>query len=400
MMKNTAHKNKFILISLLSTLIAVGIHTYLTKHYYDLKFGAAEGAAFCNVNEVLNCDAVSASKYSSFLNIPMALWGAVTNLILAYFLTVAYFNLVQDRAKTLRYALLFSGVTVLASLVMGSISMTMTNLCIFCITTYGLSLIGFLGLILGSEKITVNNLKTDIADIFKTEKWVLGFAVAIPAIAFLANLMYLESQGYSEITKIAQEKVAYWQASPQQQFDLTTGLSMQKSTTEPVMTIVEFADFRCPHCKHAAPTLHAFVLSHPNVKLIFKPFPLDGTCNEAIQGGGDGISCGLAFAVMCAEKINAKGWAAHDYFFDHQEEIIRAQNLDKNLAELAQHTGIAIENLQTCVKDPAVQESVRKMAKEGQTAQIQGTPSVFVNGKLLGAGQLIPVLDAALKTLN
>lgn len=400
MMKNTAHKNKFLLLSLLSTLIAVGIHAYLAKHYYDLKFGAVEGAAFCNVNEVLNCDAVSASKYSSFLSIPMALWGAVTNLILAYFLIVSYFNLVQDRTKTLRYALMLSGITVLASLIMGSISMTMTNLCIFCITTYGLSLIGFIGLILGTEKVTVKNLKEDFRDIFVTEKWVLGFAIAIPVITFFANLMYLESQGYSEISKIAQEKVAYWQTSPQQQFDLTTGLTMQKGTSQPVMTIVEFADFRCPHCKHAAPTLHAFVLSHPNVKFIFKPFPLDSTCNEAIQGGGDGISCGLAFAVMCAEKLNSKGWAAHDYLFDHQEDIIRAQSLDKNLSDLSQHIGISVDNLQACVKDSATQESVRKMAKEGQTAQIEGTPSVFVNGKLLGAGQLIPVLDAALKTLQ
>lgn len=399
-MKNTANKNKYLTLALLMTLIAVGVHTYLTQHYYALKFGAVEGSAFCNVNEVLNCDAVSASKFSSFLNIPIALWGVVTNLVLLYFLAVTRLNLVQDKAQTSRYALLISGVTLSASIVMGSISMTMNNLCIFCLGAYVLSLIGFIATYFGAEGVGLNNFKTDIKETFSTQKWVLGFVAAIPVFAFLGNAMYLESKGYSEIEKIAQEKVMYWQSSPQQNFDLSTGLSMQKGTTEPVMTIIEFADFRCPHCKHAAPTLHAFASSHKDVKFIFKPFPLDGTCNEAIKGGGDGISCGLASAVMCAEKMNSKGWAAHDYFFEHQEEVIQTQNLDKNLQDVSQALGLALENLKTCVKDPATQELIRAMAKEAAAAQIQGTPSVFVNGKLLGGGQLIPILEAAYRSLK
>lgn len=399
-MKNTANKNKFLNLALLSTLIAVGVHTYLTQHYYALKFGAIEGSAFCNVNEVLNCDAVTASKFSSFLNIPVALWGVVTNLVLLYILFVTRLNLTQDRAKTSRYAVLLSGATVLASVIMGSISMTMNNLCIFCIAAYILSFIGFFGTLKGADGVNKTNLNEDIRDIFSTQRWIAGFLATIPVVTFLANAMYLESQGFSQIEKIAQEKIAYWQTAPQQSFDLSTGLSTQKGTTEPIMTIVEFADFRCPHCKHAAPSMHAFARSHRDVKFIFKPFPLDGTCNEAIQGGGDGISCGLASAVMCAEKMNSKGWAAHDYFFDHQEEIIQAQNLDKNLQDLSKTLGLPLEDLKTCVKDTATQELIRNMAKEGATAQIQGTPSVFVNGKLLSGGQLIPVLEAAYRILK
>lgn len=399
-MKNTASKNKFLLLALLSTLIAVGVHFYLTSHYYGLKFGGAEGGSICNINEVMNCDAVTASKYSAFLGIPVALWGAVTNLILLYFLAVTRFNLVQDKAKTSRYALLLSGITVIASIVMGAISTTMANLCIFCLSAYVLSIIGFIGIWLGAEDVSVAQITEDMKDVFVTDRWVAGFAIAIPVLAFLGNLMYLESQGFAQIAKIAKEKVAYWQVAPQQNFDINTGLVLHSGSTEPTMTIVEFADFRCPHCKHAAPPLHAFTKSHPDVKLIFKPFPLDGTCNEAITGGGDGISCGLASAVMCAEKINKQGWVAHDYFFENQMEIIQAQNLDKNLEDLAKNTGLSLEDLKSCIKDPSTLELIRNMANEGKTAQIQGTPTVFVNGKLLSGGQLIPVLEAAYKTLK
>lgn len=399
-MKNTASKNKFLLLALLSTLIAIGVHFYLTQHYYELKFGGAESGSVCNISEVMNCDAVTASKYSAFLGVPMALWGVVTNLVLLYFLLVTRFNMVQDRAKTSRYALMISGGTVLASIVMGLISTTMANLCIFCISAYVLSIIGFFGTWMGAEGVSASSLVDDIKDIFVSERWVAGFLVAIPAFAFLGNIMYLESHGYSEIEKVAKEKIAYWQTSPQQNFDLSAGLILQKGTAEPIMTIVEFADFRCPHCKHAAPPLHAFTKSHPDVKFIFKPFPLDGTCNEAITSGGDGISCGLASAVMCAEKMSQKGWAAHDYFFENQMEIIQAQNLDKNLEGVSKAAGLSLEDLKTCVKDQATQELIRKMANEGKTAQIQGTPTVFVNGKLLSGGQLIPVLEAAYKSLK
>lgn len=388
------------MLALLITLIAVGVHTYLTLHYYDLKFGGAEGGAVCNINEVLNCDAVTASKYSAFLGVPIALWGAITNLVLLYFLAVTRFNLVQDREKTSRYALLLSGITVLGSVVMGAISTTMANLCIFCLSAYVLSVLGFIFTWLGAEDVSGGNIASDVKDIFTTERWVGGFLIAIPAFSFLANIMYLESHGLSGLDKIAQEKVAYWQASPAQNFDLSKGLILQKGSGEPVMTIVEFADFRCPHCKHAAPPLHAFTNGRGDVRLVFKPFPLDGTCNEAITGGGDGISCGLASSVMCAEKLAQKGWAAHDYYFENQMEVIQAQNLDKNMEDMSKAVGLSLEDLKTCVKDPQTQELIRFMANEGKTAQIQGTPTVFVNGKLLSGGQLIPILDAAYRSLK
>lgn len=400
-MKNTASKKHFLTLALLFTLAAIGVHIYLTQHFFDLKAGASEGASFCNINEVFNCDAVTASKFASFLGIPMALWGAVTNMVLFYFLLVSKFNLVQDRERTGRYAFVISTITLVASIVMGIISLTaIGNICLFCVATYVLSILGFIMIALGSYDLSVANIKEDLISLFSTEKWALGFLIAIPVFAFVGNLMIAESYGLNQAEKIAHEKVSYWSVAPEQKFDLSQGLSVQVGKAEPVMTIVEFADFRCPHCKMAAPSLHAFTKSHPDVKLVFKPFPLDGTCNDAMKQGGDGISCGLAFAVMCSEKLAQKGWAAHDYIFANQHEITVAMNLDNNLNDIANHVKVNVEELKACVKDPAQQEQVRKMAKEGEVAQIQGTPAVFVNGRVLQQGQLLPVLEAAYKTLK
>jgi protein-disulfide isomerase/uncharacterized membrane protein len=377
----------------------MGVLGYLTIHFYDLKYGTASGGSICNINEVMNCDAVAASKYSALFGIPMALWGFATNLVLLYFLLVTRFNLVQDKEKTSRYTLMLSGVTVIASVVMGLISTQMANLCVFCISTYVLSILGFIFIFLGAWDVTVANLVEDFKDIFVSERWVLGFGIVIPVIAVVGNIMYLEGNGFSEIAKMSEQKVAYWNVAPAQTFDPNAGLIIFKGTGEPKMTIVEFADFRCPHCKHAAPALHAFTKSHPDVRFQFKPFPLDGTCNEAIQGG-DGISCGIAAAVMCAEQQVKKGWETHDYFFDNQEDVLRTQNLDKSLEAASKDLGLNLEDIKKCIQDPAMMESIRKMAKEGATAQIRGTPSVFVNSKLLEGGQLIPVLEAAYQSIK
>lgn len=400
-MKTIASKNKYLLLALLATVVAIGVHIYLTQHYYGLKFGLQDGPSFCNVSDKLNCDVVTASEYSALFGIPIALWGAITNLILLYFLAVTKWNLVQDSAQTSRYSFLLSGVTLLASVVMGFITLTkIGSICLFCVGTYVLSIITFIATWLGAEKLTANNIKNDIKAIFGTEKWVLGFAIAIPAMAALGNIMYLESNGMSEIEKIAKEKVAYWSVAPLQTFDHSTGLQLQKGTTEPVMTIVEFADFRCSHCKLAAGPLHSFASTHPDVKLIYKFFPLDGTCNEALGGRGDGISCGLAYAALCAEQSHQKGWAVHDYIYEHQTEITAAGNLDKNIQEISKALQLPLEELQACIKKPETREAVTKMAKEGDTAKIQGTPAVFVNGRVLDRGQVIPVLEAAYKTLK
>jgi protein-disulfide isomerase len=204
----------------------------------------------------------------------------------------------------------------------------------------------------------------------------------------------------SEIEKLAKEKVAYWSVAPQQNFDLATGLQMQKGTGEPVMTIVEFADFRCSHCKQAAAPLHSFTTNHPDVKLIYKFFPLDGQCNEALGGRGDGVSCGLAYAALCAEQGHQKGWAVHDYIYEHQTEITAAGNIDKNIEEISKAVQIPLEDLQACIKKPETREAVSKMAKEGDTAKIQGTPAIFVNGRVLDRGQMIPVLEGAYRSLK
>lgn len=386
---------------LLIILAAMGIHLYLTIHYYEIKLGGAEGSAsFCNISETFNCDTVAASAYAQFLGVPMALWGFVTHLIFLALVLITKYQLSETPQRVSQYLFGLSSVIALASIVMGTISIiALDTYCLFCIITYFLSFVTFAGVWYATGG-PAKNLFDDLKALFTTHKEYLGFFVSIPVIALIAHNMFMDSFGLKDLERFTKEKVAYWQVSPEQKFDLTAGLRYQASEQTPKMTIVEFADFRCPHCKTAAPSIHAFAKSNPDVEVIFKPFPLDGVCNSAITGG-DGGSCKLAYATFCAEKIENKGWLVHDSIFDAQSDINRGANIDEQLEKISKTHGIDWEKLKSCIsEDTEVKDQIRKMAKEGELAQIQGTPAIFVNNKLLTNGQMIPILKGVYSTLK
>lgn len=390
-------KDKALNVAIICSLLAIGVHSYLSMHYYDLKLGGGGGNAICNVNSYFSCDTATASKYASLFGVPIAIWGLFTNLITLLFFAFSRFNLSQDNERTARYGFVVSAVVLVTSVIMGSISVVQINsLCLFCAGAYVLSAIQFFAA-WKSTPVSMALITKDIKSVFSSQKWVLGMLIAIPALSFLVNAMTLDSHGYGNIKKLTEEKVAYWNISPVQTFD-NNGLTFQKGSSEPVMTIVEFADYRCHHCADAYPALHAFTSSHPDVRLVFKAFPLDGTCNSAITGG-DGVSCALALLSMCSEKQNQKGWQAHHFIFDNQKDF-QNLNLESAADRICKETGTNCDELKKCAKSDEALAEVKAMAAEGEKAKISGTPSIFVNSKLLLNGQLLPVLDATYQKIK
>jgi len=386
--------------AILFTLAAVLIHAYLTKQYYGLKFGQAE-TSFCNLNATFNCDAASASSYSNIAGIPMALFGALTNLVLLLFLLANKYSLVQEKERLTRVyfylALAIAGVSV----IMGSISTFLLHTyCLFCMATYLLSFFNLYLLGSNTQGSVKSNLGNDFKSLFGDFKTVLVLLALVPVLAYVINDMAFEASPLKDIDRVAAEKVDKWKSSTEYNFNPQTGL-IKKARQEPAqMTVVEFADFRCPHCKHAYPTLHAFAAAHPDVEFIFKPFPLDGTCNTAMQGGGDGISCELAFLTFCGEKLAGQGWKVHDYIFENQERILGLSRLDDIRAEISARFAINQTELETCAKSGEIFQAVQDMAKEGANAQVQGTPSIYLNGKYLQGGHLLPILEKAYKNIK
>jgi protein-disulfide isomerase len=242
-------------------------------------------------------------------------------------------------------------------------------------------------------------IKQDISSYFGEAKWILLTFALVPAMAWLGNKMYLDSYGFDQINLMIKESLANWKTAPTRSFSAELGLVFQKQDN-PKMTIVEFADFRCPHCKMASPTISAFASARKDVQVIFKSFPLDGTCNPHIERRGDGTSCFLAQIVLCAEKIGQKGWDTKKWVFENQERFFQAFDREQVLGEVANQRQLDADELKTCVDSDEILQVIKKMSDEGNQAQIRGTPSFFINNRPLERAQALPVLNAVYSELN
>ncbi|MBK7963461.1 MAG: hypothetical protein IPK04_21055 [Bdellovibrionales bacterium] len=202
-------------LSLLFTLVAMGFHYYLTQKYFALKFSTAEGISACNLTSFLNCDAVSASSYASFLGRPLALWGLVTNLLFFFVQLAVLWNWFSNSRRGFLLTFLFATVLGTASLVMGIISLTMlSQLCLYCTATYILSWLS-LGIWTGLTQPKISEIFSFFRGI-PTQKSTLGIAVAIPFLTWIFNTFFLDLHGANNVNfeRIVQERLAAWHAAP------------------------------------------------------------------------------------------------------------------------------------------------------------------------------------------
>lgn len=383
--------------ALVGCILSVIAHVYLTSHHYALKLGYAAGQSLCNVSEKFNCDAVSASAYSSFLGIPLSVWGAVVNVILFLMILITWLEWSDHPERLRRWALLLAGISAATSVVMGGVSLFLiSNFCLFCMLLYLLSFLVFFSFVGTLREPFWMHIRTDMGVIWTESRSILFAFAAIPVFAFMVHKFYMQNTGDDAVAQVVKDSLNEWTSAPKQDFVAKPSLVTGPSGDRASLVLTEFADFRCGHCKHASYTLDAFVSAHPDVRFEFYNFPLDGSCNEKIEHA-DGISCRVAASIQCAEA-EGKGWPLHKLMFERQDEIIRSGSsaeVDVILNAEVSRLGMNWETFSRCLSDPATIDAVKAQAKQGALVNVRGTPTIFANGRQLNGGQLLPVLQSA-----
>jgi protein-disulfide isomerase len=274
---------------------------------------------------------------------------------------------------------------------MGSIALfIMKTYCLFCFATYALSLITILGV--------VNLLKPEIRERLAQFKpvWLLPILL-IPIGSWLTHSIIMDQLGGKKLPLIIQESVLEWQNNPSHTFDYTTGVTYGDSVESAKHMIVEFVDLFCPHCKFASSPLKAFIKSRSDVTLLVKLFPIDGSCNSAINKSGDGFRCKWSSVVVCANQ-KGQGTKTLNWIFDRQAYLAQ-MSFDAGLKDLLDSNAeLNASELNECINSERTLKTIQSMADEGKKAGIKGTPSIFLNTRQLPRGQLIPVLEAAVKS--
>ena len=152
------------------------------------------------------------------------------------------------------------------------------------------------------------------------------------------------------------------------------------------VTIVEFSDFQCPYCIQAIPELEAMLKVYPkDVKLIFKQFPLE-IHSDAYRA---------ATAALAAQK-QGKFWEMHYSMFAHHQNL----SLDAILA-MAKDLQLDTARLQKDMESKEIHDIVAKDLQDGNDSGVEGTPTIFVNGRRYNGriqlSNLRQLVDAELK---
>ncbi len=378
-------------ILILSLLVTIGLFIYLTIHHYAVKLGISADS-ICSVSATINCDAAAQSSFSELFGIPISIFGVMFHLILLGFVVSARLDWMENSIYLKNSARMLLVLAAAASVIMAIISFTVIKVvCPFCAATYVFSIIN---LVLGWNCFEVNSRpKFEIAQYFGNYRSHLISFALIPIFAWVASAMVQENYGLNEIKKMVPEKIAQWRNAPQQEIDYSLGIS-NKGTSAAV--IVEYADFKCPHCRDAAKTMTAFHKANPNAHIILKPYPLDGLCNfEEKMPKGDGSRCVLAGYAICAEKLSQKGWEVQEWLFTRQDEYISKTDVSSYLAEFSKEFALDQAAISTCASSTETFDLLKRITAEGSKAQVQGTPTVYLNKKKLPYGNILEVLKTA-----
>jgi protein-disulfide isomerase len=145
------------------------------------------------------------------------------------------------------------------------------------------------------------------------------------------------------------------------------------------ITIVEFADPRCPFCKqffdNVLPQLKKDYIDTGKAKLYFRNFDFLGA-PSTVAGN----------ALECAND-QGKFWDMHDYLYKNQpQETDTTLFTPDKLTPIAGELGMNTDQFNSCLSANKDTDGVTKDMSDGQKAGVNGTPTFFVNGtSLVGA---------------
>lgn len=143
------------------------------------------------------------------------------------------------------------------------------------------------------------------------------------------------------------------------------------------ITIVEYADFECPVCRGLHDSLRGLLPNYPQVKLIFKDFPIDTIHPWARTA---------AIAGRCAYQQDPKFfWKLYDMIYDNQD-IIAPSDVYQKMLDYAGRTGLNADAFKSCFSGLQAAAEVNASIDNGKLLEVRSTPTVFVNGRrLVGA---------------
>ena len=152
------------------------------------------------------------------------------------------------------------------------------------------------------------------------------------------------------------------------------------------VTIQLFSDFECPFCSRVGPTIEQVVERYGNqVRIVWRNYPLPFHQNA--------MPAAEAAMEVFAQGGSAKFWRYHDVLFQNQRALTRP-DLERYAEQLG---GIDMARFRRALDNHPHEAGIRaEMDAVTEAGARIGTPSSFINGRLVQGAQPFPAFEAAI----
>lgn len=374
-------------------LLAVADGVWLTVVHIDYATGINTVASTCHSISENGCT-VTAGRFGAVMGVPVATIGAAGSFAILVLGVGALLkrDATEDPQRSL--LLLLGGFSVVASIVMATLSTIEGSYCPFCVAWYVLNLGIFATAWLARNR---GHCAYDIVDdaTGNTGFVALGaFVIALVAGVWLHNREL--ARRHAEEEKVMEERapeIAKGILEKQETFakpplQIAIKNAPSKGPDDAEIEIIEFGDFECPHCQKLWNSLEEYLkVTDRKVRVHFVNFPLSNACN-AMARDLHPHACAAAVAGVCAHRQN-RFWDYGQLMFDNQ------QSLDTDdLVQYAKDVDMDISLFQSCLDDPSAMTQVKYDIGLAIKADVKATPTFYVNGYAVTGAFPVPLLAA------
>jgi protein-disulfide isomerase len=145
-----------------------------------------------------------------------------------------------------------------------------------------------------------------------------------------------------------------------------------KGPSDARVTLVEFSDFQCPHCRQFYEAMKTLGPHYPQIRIVFKDLPI-----AAIHPWAETAAIGGHCAYVQSPDAF---WLIHDALFENQD-FISAANIWERLLDFAGHAGLDKEAFKACLASPEAAKALEANVADARIMSVTSTPTVFVNGR-------------------
>lgn len=405
----------------------------LLQHHHVGAAVAAVGQV-CGEGAQSGCETVAQSRWAEVRGFPIAAFGLAFSASLAVLLLLA--SAAGPEARTAAALLAFLGLAVALAVdlvLLGIQLFAIHAFCRLCLLTYALNALAlvlvrplhrrlvvvrdglgmpagraaFGGWVVATVAIFAAVLAGSLALRYRERlnaTAILGMPAALTMPSSLASAAPpaaggTEAQRYQEEARLAQEQARHLQEvlddpakldeyltqKARRDFDQgpVRALNLKgvpfKGPADAPIRVVEFSDFLCPYCRQIAGAFAGYVPQSGNrVVVYFKNYPLDAACNTNLKQTVHAGACNVALGAVCAND-QGKFWPYHDRVFSSPPTNPQVSDV----VSMAREAGLDSGAVEACVNNPATRQRLGAEIAEGAQAQVQGTPTLYINGKKL-----------------